>query len=497
MANRATVTYNGKTISTEDRDGSFNVTYNGSTIATVGAGQTKTLNCANQVMKTNVVVGGKTLNCAKYKMATNVVVSVVSLFPSAPSSYNLIGTYTASQTWTAPENGYFKIEVFGASGKGANGSSNSSQNKGFGGGGGGGGGYSCSQGVTLNKGDTIVLTIGGVGATTSAVVNSSHNNSFDHTLQVTSGANGGGSGGSGTAGGSGGVASGGKTTNTNGGTGGTGESGSYLRGAAGGAGGAGANGAPNGGNGESIKGLFGGASAAAAGSGSAGFFKIYRGNTNVTGGNADLPAYDVVLANNSWETISQIARLGKASEIWNIGDTKPMTVAGSTYNMQIVAFDHYDVADSASYGRAKAGIVFQYVELPQATEKWEQSKANVNDWITNYSDVKNIIPVIKYPVLNYGASAVTMYEAKGIMASEMELFGTNSNTNIPEGTQYPYYAIGNSKAKNLLGSSTKGAYWTRTMMSSTNTGAVVIDTNGTTKTASIQTSYYAAPVFCL
>lgn len=38
MANRATVTYNGKTISTEDKDGSFNVTYNGSTIATVGAG---------------------------------------------------------------------------------------------------------------------------------------------------------------------------------------------------------------------------------------------------------------------------------------------------------------------------------------------------------------------------------------------------------------------------------------------------------------------------
>lgn len=274
MANRATITYNGKTISTENRDGSFNVTYNGSTIATVGAGQTKTLNCANQVMATNVVVGGKTLNCAKYKMATNVVVSVVSLFPSAPSTYNLIGTYTSNQTWTAPENGYFRIEVFGASGKGADAKSTSSNNKAFGGGGGGGGGYSCSQGVTLNKSDTIVLTIGGVGSTTSAVVNSSHNNSFDHTLQVTSGTNG-----TGTSAGSGGIASGGKTTNANGSEGSKGESKTWIEGAAGGAGGAGANGAPNGGNGGSVKGLISG-STVAAGSGSAGFIKIYRGNTN-------------------------------------------------------------------------------------------------------------------------------------------------------------------------------------------------------------------------
>ena len=38
MANRATVTYNGRTISTEDKEGNFNVTYNGSTIATIDAG---------------------------------------------------------------------------------------------------------------------------------------------------------------------------------------------------------------------------------------------------------------------------------------------------------------------------------------------------------------------------------------------------------------------------------------------------------------------------
>lgn len=227
-------------------------------------------------MKTNVVIGGKTLNCAKYKMATNVVVSVVSLFPSAPSAYNLIGTYTANQTWTAPETGYFQIEVFGASGSGGNAITASDRGK-RGGGGGGGGGYACSR-IKMNKGDTIVLTVGATGVTTIAKINSGVENYS--SPQVTSGANGGkGTNSNGGAGGVGGVGSNGNYSNATGGAGTNGQNGSAIQGATGGTGGAGASGAPNGGNGASIKGMFGGSTVAAR-SGSSGFIKIYRGNTN-------------------------------------------------------------------------------------------------------------------------------------------------------------------------------------------------------------------------
>lgn len=275
MANRGTVTYNGKTISTEDRDGSFSVTYNSKTLATIGAGASKTLNCSGKVMATNVVVGGKTLNCAGKLMATNVVVSVVSLFPSSPSAYNLIGTYTGNQTWTAPENGYFQIEVFGASGSGGDPS-----NSYAGGGGGGGGGYACSR-VTLNKGDAIALTVGAVGATTSAAVNSSHNNSYDHTLQVTSGGNGAkASGKTPGSGGAGGTGSGGNYANYAGGAGGNGGAGSaYAVGAGGNGGTAGYSGGNVGGKGgQSGIIIVGGETKGEAGA--AGFIKIYRGNTN-------------------------------------------------------------------------------------------------------------------------------------------------------------------------------------------------------------------------
>lgn len=39
-------------------------------------------------------------------------------FPAEPSAYELIGTYTSSGSFIATENGWFQVEVFGASGNG-------------------------------------------------------------------------------------------------------------------------------------------------------------------------------------------------------------------------------------------------------------------------------------------------------------------------------------------------------------------------------------------
>ena len=47
------------------------------------------------------------------------VASVIpSAFPAEPSSYALIGTYSSSQTFTAPEDGWYQVELFGRSGAG-------------------------------------------------------------------------------------------------------------------------------------------------------------------------------------------------------------------------------------------------------------------------------------------------------------------------------------------------------------------------------------------
>lgn len=290
MANRATVTYNGKTISTEDRDGSFAVTYNGATIATIGAGTTKTLKCSGKLMKTNVVVGGKTLKCAKYKMATDVVIAVASLFPSSPSAYNLIGTYNSSGSFTAPSTGYFQIELQGASGKGGKGNMSSTYiNRG---GGGGGGGCAISR-VKMNKGDTVIFSLGAANNNTStaatkagdstATINSSV--ASYSALSVTGANNGYDGRNSGKivgAGGPGGVGSGGNYANYTGGTGSTpsaidvDDMDTTYSGVAGGA--AGYSGGRTGGTGSGWNGKTYTHINPTAGSNA--FIKIYAGNTN-------------------------------------------------------------------------------------------------------------------------------------------------------------------------------------------------------------------------
>lgn len=214
----------------------------------------------------------------------------LSFFPAEPSSYEYMALITSSQTWTAPEDGYFQIEVFGASGSG--GSTEGRKNTyggtvyyGAGGGGGGGGGYSCSR-VKMNKGDTIALAVGSVGANTSVQINSSLETYF--SIQITSGKNG--TNGEmdswdeiGGAGGAGGVASGGNVANNNGAYGGSGSgyqgtdkpsvhgSGGapgYTEGNTGGAGGVADYSSTS-------------RRTTSGSSGSAGFIKIYRGNTNV------------------------------------------------------------------------------------------------------------------------------------------------------------------------------------------------------------------------
>ena len=194
----------------------------------------------------------------------------LTFFPEEPSSYEQLALITSSQTWTAPENGYFQIEVFGASGNGGNGKYGPYYCSG---GGGGGGGYACSR-IKMTKGDSIALIVGAVGAVSSASINSSLETYS--VMSVTSGTNGGNAGGSsGGTGGAGGSATGGNYANNNGGTGGNGSVSIYSPISVGGAGGA------AGYTGGNVGGQGAAGNVDAQGSpGSAGFVKIYRGNTN-------------------------------------------------------------------------------------------------------------------------------------------------------------------------------------------------------------------------
>lgn len=215
-----------------------------------------------------------------------VFAAVPSEFPAEPSDFALIGTYTSAQTWIAPEDGWYKVEVFGASGNGGSGVYEEREYIGdtaesFSGGGGGSGGYASSV-VKLNAGDVLSVSPGAQRATTTVTVDSAFDE-YDHTITVTAAAYGGNgqSANYGTPklqGGAGGVASGGLTENINGNRGGNGTNPDGMNAAGGYGGAAVVPGGNAGGSGATIS----GGVVSAFGKGAAGFVKISRGNTNVT-----------------------------------------------------------------------------------------------------------------------------------------------------------------------------------------------------------------------
>lgn len=500
MANISTVYYGGNVISETEEPGDVAVIYDNRTIANLTAGDTKTLNCNGTIIKNHLYIGGKTLLQQMAQMISDVIVAVKSAFPAEPTAYNLIGTYTAIRTLTVPETGWYQIELYGASGNGGKTTYKmSGMNVYYGGGGGGGGGAFCaSTNIKLNANDTIVISGDlSVGGTAVVLINSSAE-SYSN-LSCVSGENGkDGSGSTPGAGGAGGTASGGNLHNISGGAGGNGETDKNDAIAVG----TGGTAAVSGGN----SGARGQRDNTTNPTGLPAFVKIYAGNTNGTGGGGEEITADPVLANNSWEVISKVAKSGKAAEYWSVGDTKTFTCNGYTMTAQIIGFDHDDVTDGMSYGRAKAGITFQFKDIYPETyalgasaSPWKNSDMRLKtlpSLLAGLGEIQNyIVSVDKLAsdVVGSGGSLETVSDNL-FLPSFVEVKGQSGSVYV-EGVQYSFYTAGNSCVKKLNG--TNNNWWLRTTYKTSSNSFYYIKNTGTAGNAVGSTSYGIAPAFCL
>lgn len=205
------------------------------------------------------------------------------------------------------------------------------------------------------------------------------------------------------------------------------------------------------------------------------------------------------LAECTWEEISAVSKSGNASKWWSVGDTRPIVISGVTYTAQIMDFDMYDVSDPASYGREKAGVVFQLVELFNETENASGAESSVDSAMTASAECSDLIPTIKYPYLSSGsATSVSIGTAKGILASEEELFGASADIeDPPAGTQFAFYAAGNSRIKKVVGKTTASKYWTRSYRKNVSGYLVIVSDDGTYKYGANGSRYNYTAVFCL
>lgn len=192
--------------------------------------------------------------------------------------------------------------------------------------------------------------------------------------------------------------------------------------------------------------------------------------------------YSLTFAENSWERIREACQSGDAKTLWSVGDEKPVTIGDAEYVLQILGFDHYDLASTdekygdATYngGSNKAALCLGLKDLLNDTYTF--GTVGISSWhgASIYNTLNNtilpsmpsdLVSGIRLVSVNSYASAGNITDTdKILLPSTYEVLGKNSDYRDSyannEGTQYAYYKAGNSASKhNINGDAVD--YWTR------------------------------------
>lgn len=185
------------------------------------------------------------------------------------------------------------------------------------------------------------------------------------------------------------------------------------------------------------------------------------GKAIVVGGclNPKVP-YSPVFANNTWAKIIEACQNNSVPETWVVGDQKAMTIDGTTYTIDIIGKNH----DVYSDGSGTAPLTFQMHNVYGTKYAMDASGNNRDGW-TNCDMRKKHLPTIltkmpsevqlaikevnKLTSAGDKSTAIETTEDKLFLLSVIEIFGTASFSVDGEGTQYAYYAAGNSTLKSV------------------------------------------------
>ena len=216
-----------------------------------------------------------------------------------------------------------------------------------------------------------------------------------------------------------------------------------------------------------------------------------------------------VLADCSWADVDAFSRAGVASGIWSIGDTKALAIDGVSYVAQIIGFDH-DNLTTADGARTKAGITFQLQNCLNTTYPMNSSDTNSGGWTSSLmrtstmgtlfnqleAGLRNVIKSVnKLTSAGDQSATINTTSDKLFLLSEIEVFGTLTYSKAGEGSQYDYYAAGNSKVKTVNGSANH--WWERSPNGSYSASFCYVSSYGTASTANASGSNGVPFGFCI
>lgn len=219
-----------------------------------------------------------------------------------------------------------------------------------------------------------------------------------------------------------------------------------------------------------------------------------------------LPAHDTALNDISWTDINIISTKGLATTYFEVGDTKNVSINGTTYVVEIVGFSHDDKAD----GSGKAGITFGLKDCLNTTYAMNSSNTNVGGWgscalrstlrstIYNQlpSDLREVIKnVTKKASAGNNSTTISSYTDNLFLFAEKEIFGSTTYSVNGEGTQYARFTTSSTRIKKVNGSA--AYWWLRSPFSGYSNYFCRVISDGTANYSYASRSYGVAFGFCI
>lgn len=167
-------------------------------------------------------------------------------------------------------------------------------------------------------------------------------------------------------------------------------------------------------------------------------------------------------AANSWETIIAACQSENVPDSWAVGDSKPMAINGTNYQIDIIGKNH----DVYTDGSGTAPLTFQLHDCySEAKQMYDTNLSGLGwkntDMRLTYlpailalmpAEVKNGIHAVNKKTSEGGNSTTIETVSDTLfLLSEVEVFGTNHSSVPGEGIQYDYYKAGNPKIKKREG----------------------------------------------
>jgi hypothetical protein len=209
-------------------------------------------------------------------------------------------------------------------------------------------------------------------------------------------------------------------------------------------------------------------------------------------------------ADNDWSAIIAACHSGSVPSTWVVGNSKTMTINGTSYQIDIIGKSHDTYAAGGT-----APLTFQLHDCYADTKAMNSSNTNSGGWKNSAmrathlpailalmpTEVQNGIREVSKKVSVGGASStIETVSDKLFLLSEVEIFGSTTYSAAGEGTQYDYYKAGNSKVKKLSGSA--AAWWERSPRASYSAYFCLVSSSGNADFYFASNAYGVAFGFC-